>query len=593
MKTRKTSKFSVPFLCTLGVVFLLMFAILVGSGSKVSAQGNLATITSLITGKYVTVKNITTQTGKHLTDTIIHGPPVPPAGLPGQPAMATGLPASAKMITVPAYTWEDGCSAVSAAMIAGYYDNNGYPNIYTGPTNGGLMPYVDSSWPTWTDVSGSTYPNNPLIASHYGVDGRGPLNGSIDDYWVEYGSTAPDPFITGSWTQHTWGDAISDYMKTSQSNYSNTDGSTQFWGYYNSPQRYNCSDMETDGVADWDGTYGMKLFYEARGYTVTDCYNQSTDNIVAGGFSLADYKAQIDAGHPVMLTLNGHNIVGVGYESASSRTIYVHDTWDLSTIPMTWGTSFSGMQLLMANILNLASTTSPTVPTIQFPYDAIFVNKPTFSWTPVPGATKYSFSVYKGKKQAYSLTVGSNACDPTTCSSTPNSGLGFGDYTWKVRAYVGGAWNAYSTIQNFTITVIKPQPGFWQGNFGDEFYVNPDENSVNNIAVEVDIAGCGAYRITHTARVPIHNDAVSFNGAFYGTGTFTSTVSLNGLLGLDHFYLPGCGYVNGGPWADTLNWQNSIQASRLSGTVENQVGKIALPNLDALRSYHSVEIVAP
>jgi len=39
-----------------------------------------------------------------------------------------------------------------------------------------------------------------------------------------------------------------------------------------------------------DGTYGRKLFYEARGYTVTDCYNQKTDNN-AGGFTFAMYKA--------------------------------------------------------------------------------------------------------------------------------------------------------------------------------------------------------------------------------------------------------------------------------------------------------------
>ncbi len=42
---------------------------------------------------------------------------------------------------VPAFDWSYGCSATSAAMMFGYYDNTGYPNLYTGPTNGGVMPH--------------------------------------------------------------------------------------------------------------------------------------------------------------------------------------------------------------------------------------------------------------------------------------------------------------------------------------------------------------------------------------------------------------------------------------------------------------------
>jgi hypothetical protein len=80
-------------------------------------------------------------------------------------------------------------------MIAGYYDRTGYSNIYTGPTNGGVTPLVDTGWPTWAD-SADTYPNNPLIASHNGIDGR-TIKGSIDDYWVQYGSSSNDPYITG------------------------------------------------------------------------------------------------------------------------------------------------------------------------------------------------------------------------------------------------------------------------------------------------------------------------------------------------------------------------------------------------------------
>ena len=77
-------------------------------------------------------------------------------------------------------------------------------------------------------MASDTYPNNPLIASHNGLDGRS-TRGSIDDYWISYGSSASDPYITGAWTQHAWGDAIGDYMKTSQSAHGNIDGSTSFY----------------------------------------------------------------------------------------------------------------------------------------------------------------------------------------------------------------------------------------------------------------------------------------------------------------------------------------------------------------------------
>jgi hypothetical protein len=194
--------------------------------------------------------------------------------------------------------------------------------MYTDPTNGGVMPLDSSSWPNWTDGHGDTYAQCPLTASRNGLDGR-LTRGSIDDYWVAYNSSAQDPYFTNGWTQHTWGDAIGDYMKTSQSNYGNNDGSTTFYNWPTGSAQLICSDMLTYGITD-DGTYGRKLFYEAKGYKVTDWYNQKTNNN-GGGFSFAMFKSQIDAGQPVMLNLADHTVVGVGYDT-STTTVYLHDT---------------------------------------------------------------------------------------------------------------------------------------------------------------------------------------------------------------------------------------------------------------------------
>lgn len=320
-------------------------------------------VETLASGKYFTARKLTVPGKTPFVETIISGPPTPPPGYEVErvPVDMARAKASSKTLTVPAYNWVFGCSSVSGAMIAAYYDRNGYPNMYTGPTDGGDMPLTNDVWPTWSDGT-STYPNLPLAGSHKGVDGR-TTRGSIDDYWIKYDSSEPDPFITGNWSQHAWGDAVGDYMKTSQSRFGNTDGATTFysWGTTESPM--TCAEMESYDIQDKDGTYGRKLFYEARGYTITDCYIQSTDNKASGGFSFAQYKAEIDAGRPVTINVTGHTMVGVGYDD-EDETVYIHDTWGHVTNSMPWGGSYSGMEMWSVSIVNLGPvpTTSVTQP---------------------------------------------------------------------------------------------------------------------------------------------------------------------------------------------------------------------------------------
>ncbi len=306
-----------------------------------------------IINPYYSIEYLTTADGIPLLREIINGPsnPIPEYQAEREASMTTIEPEGI-IANFPSFDWVFGCSAVSSAMIAAYYDRGLYPNLYTGPTNGGVMPLTDTSWPTWSDGF-ETYPNNPLIASRNGLDGR-TSKGSIDDYWIQYNSSTQDPYITGGWTQHGWGTAIGDYMKTSQSAYANTDGSTTFYNWTSSTEKLTCADMVTNNIFQDDGTYGRKLFYEARGYTVTDCYNQKTDNN-GGGFTLNNFKAEIDAGHPVLLNLAGHSIVGYGYNGS---TIYIRDTWDSDpahSYTMTWGGSYSGMSLQSVSVVHLSS----------------------------------------------------------------------------------------------------------------------------------------------------------------------------------------------------------------------------------------------
>ncbi len=454
---RTKNRFSKVHGFSYGLMLLLLLLLVCYSGgsSPVHAQEAPPTVDT----EYFTTETIILDDGTGLDKTVINGPSTPPPGYELERA-AVELPASSTTLgtatlTVPAFNWVFGCSSVSGAMIAGYYDRNGFSNMYTGPTDGGVMPLNNSSWGTWSDGS-TTYPNLPLAASHQGVDGRA-TKGSIDDYWVQYGSGSSDPYITGSWTQHTWSDAIGDYMKTSQSAYGNTDGSTSFYNYTSSATRLTCADMVTYGIQTLDGTYGRKLFYEARGYTVTDCYSQNTDNTVAGGFSYAQFKAEIDAGRPVMLNLAGHTIVGVGYSDPS--TVYVHDTWDYSDHTMTWGAGYAGMALQSVSIVNLQSVVpAPGAFNKSTPANGATgqSTSPTLTWGASSGATSYEY--------CYD-TTNDNACSTWTSNGTATSKALSGlsnntTYYWHVRALNAGgttyADGASTTFWSFATLPAAP-----------------------------------------------------------------------------------------------------------------------------------------
>jgi len=90
-----------------------------------------------------------------------------------------------------------------------------------------------------------------------------------------------------------------------------------------------------------------------------------------------------------------------------------------------------------------------TVPTPLQPSGTIYVQKPTYQWSAVSGATKYQYQVYKGTTKLIDKTV-------TTTSHTPNVTLVYAAHQWRVRAYKSGAWRAWSAYRTFT--VVNPVP---------------------------------------------------------------------------------------------------------------------------------------
>ena len=165
-----------------------------------------------IDSKYI-VRTFIDEEGNSIDEIIVPGrPPVnhrePVVDLP-DPFVSDAINI---LTNVPAFDWSFGCSATSAAMMAGHYDNTIFPEMYTGPTNGGVMPMTNAIWGSVT-INGEVRKQCPLSATRNGVDGRTTL-GHVDDYWHSYGSSN-DPYY-GNWTQHTYDDCTSDYMGTNQ-----------------------------------------------------------------------------------------------------------------------------------------------------------------------------------------------------------------------------------------------------------------------------------------------------------------------------------------------------------------------------------------
>ena len=196
-------------------------------------------------------------------------------------------------------------------LLFGYYDRDGYPNMYTGPDNGGVAPL--------TDLGQGDDPAHPIagacsiIATQNGFDGR-TTRGHVDDYWISYGSRARplgwalDRAHLGRlhgrlhgyepWKWDTNGDGQKDM---------NVDGGTAVYSYASGSRLYDYIPPASYGLPQTEACHGIGLFAQSRGYTVQQNYTQKIDTVASGGFSFADLQAEINAGHPVLTHMFTHN----------------------------------------------------------------------------------------------------------------------------------------------------------------------------------------------------------------------------------------------------------------------------------------------
>ncbi|HOU08293.1 MAG TPA: fibronectin type III domain-containing protein [Caldisericia bacterium] len=378
---------------------------------------------------------------------IIDGTP-PPVLEPPAREPTSQVQGVAKTLTgVPGFDWCYGCSATSAAMMMGYYDNNGFPDMYKGPTNNGVCPMNNQSW---------GYGKCPLSATMQSLDQR-KNRGHVDDFWVDTYSSEPDPYITNGWVMHALGDCTGDYMGTNQSKYGNIDGGTMFW---EDDVGDKLSDFDDYEPTYRDGCHGMKLFVQSRGYTVLENFTQRIKGKGTDpnkGFTFDDFKAEIDAGRPVMIQVTSHSMLGYGYDTSDgTNKIYIRDTWDYAAHTMTWGGSYSsmGLQHYAVTVLKLKSATPPTVQTVQAsrvgPSSAQLNGKLTDMGSETSVTVKFEYGTKSGGPYSWSTSGETKTATGTFYAMI--SGLSNGTkYYYKAKA-TGGSGSAYGDEMSFIAT---------------------------------------------------------------------------------------------------------------------------------------------
>ena len=125
-------------------------------------------------------------------------------------------------------------------------------------------------------------------------------------------------------------------------------------------------------------------------------------------------------------------------------------------------------------------------------------------------------------------------------------------------------------------SIIGTKAGYWKAS-GIDFYVTPSRTRVNKFSIYIGVRGCGNYKITHTDLVPIASGKFKFTGAFYANGVFSTPMNAAGLVGLNKYYIPGCGYVSGGPYNWNALWLDSSQPDPAT----DMPSLLPLPELDA------------
>jgi serine protease AprX len=230
-----------------------------------------------------------------------------------------------------------------------------------------------------------------------------------------------------------------------------------------------------------------------------------------------------------------------------------------------------------SNIRSVVVASAPAAPTLNPINNADGDGNYTVSWTASAGATNYLLQEDDNAAFSSPVTAYSGAATSTAISGKPN-----GTYYYRVRASNASGDSAWSNTQSVTVSLPSgPEPGFWEEVpiAYSEFYVTADRAYVDDFAIYIYVSGCGSYKITHMPPEPIVSNHFSWGVTYYASGTFSTSTQCSGIYGLDNFYIPGCGYVSGGPFSYTSEWQHASLGAG-AGTGAGGDGMVAVEPVD-------------
>jgi len=227
--------------------------------------------------------------------------------------------------------------------------------------------------------------------------------------------------------------------------------------------------------------------------------------------------------------------------------------------------------------------TVTNIPTPQTPTGSITDTTPTFKWTRIDGATQYYLVVYNGTSTvAYTKTVTNANCgaSTTTCSNTPTNVLTTGAHNWKVRAYVGGAWKAYSALKSFSVATSTafndhftsssagwtPLNGSWS--VASSYYQTPGIASMWTSAKHSNTYSTFTYEVTLS-----RTDNATLSYGIYFNASPTPLASTGGWNNGYAFYILDDGYYSvwrraGGVATNLWPWTSSAGISSGTNTLK-------------------------
>ena len=260
-------------------------------------------------------------------------------------AATTGMTEMVLPYTMPQSEYMYGCAATAIGMLLGYYDLYGYAGYSVSNIISGTI----SVYSRGTD--GNIYDMDAFNTT------LGAFIASTDYVEHFYGTTSTEElaytFVNGDASQglnvSQW-DCLADWLGTGQYWRGNSDLSTSNYyctlgDLYQSNYTYTV-DNTTLSWRYADFKWGLNEYLKSRGYSLDQSATKTvkTDTVSGGTFTFADFKAEIDAGRSVLISMvsgsnSGHMVVAYGYDSASGEIIF-DDTYR-ADCRMSWTGGYS------------------------------------------------------------------------------------------------------------------------------------------------------------------------------------------------------------------------------------------------------------